>query len=81
MPWTDEGRRTAVQARVQVRAAMQREHDEQVRPHLELAARLGLKGNRLVGFLEVNGVLPPGGVRGQWSRQAVRRISRRLGLR
>ena len=46
MPWTDTGRRTAVDVRVQARAAMQREHDEQVRPHLELAARLGLKGDR-----------------------------------
>lgn len=81
MPWTDEGRKTAVQARVKVRIEAQREHDERVRPHLELAARLGLKGNRLVDFLEVNSVPPPGGARGQWSRQAVRRISRRLGLR
>lgn len=78
MPWTDEGRRRAVEIRVQVRAAQQRAHDERVRPHLETAARLGLRGNALLDFLDANDVPPPQGIR--WTRMAAQRIRRRLGL-
>lgn len=77
--WTEEGRRRAVERRVYVRAQAQAAHDERVRPYFELAARLDLRGVRLTEWLDANGVPPPRpGIR--WSRQAARRISRRLGL-
>ena len=78
MPWTDDGRKRAVAARVQVRAAKQREHDEQLRPWLEQAARLRLRGNALVDWLDANDVPPPRG--GRWTRMSVQRIRQRLGL-
>ena len=78
MPWTDEGRKRAVEVRVQVRAEQQRAHDERCRPHFETAARLGLRGNALLDFLDANDVPPPQGAR--WTRMAAQRIRRRLGL-
>ena len=63
----------------QPRADKRREHAEQVRPYLELAARFRLPGDRLAEWLKFNGVPPPSG-RNAWSCQAVRRIGRRLGL-
>ena len=78
MPWTDDGRKRAVEARVQVRREQQQAHDERVRPHFQAAARLGLKGNALLDYLDANDVPPPQG--GRWSRMAAQRIRRRLGL-
>ena len=78
MPWTDDGRKRAVEARVQVRREQQATHDEQLRPWLVQAARLNLKGNALVDWLDVNDVPPPRGDR--WTRMTVQRIRRRLGL-
>lgn len=63
----------------QTRAGKRREHAERVRPHLQLAARFHLPEDRLVEWLEFNGVPPPSG--SQWSLRTVRRIGRRLGLR
>ena len=79
MGWTDAARRKAVQHRVRVRAERQQDHDEQVRPYLELAGWLGLRGDGIVEFLQAHDVQAPGGG-GAWSRQAVRRICHRLGL-
>ena len=62
----------------QLRAGKRREHAEQVRPHLKVAARFHLPEDRLVEWLEFNGVPPPSGSR--WSLRTVRRIGRRLGL-
>ena len=62
----------------QLRAGKRREHAEQVRPHLRVAARFHLPEDRLVEWLEFNGVPPPSGSR--WSLRTVRRIGRRLGL-
>lgn len=78
MPWTDEGRERAVDARVQVRREQQAAHDALVRPWFEMARSMGLKGNGLVDFLEANDVPTPGGSR--WSRMTARRIQTRLGL-
>ena len=62
----------------QLRAGKRREHAEQVRPHLKVAARFHLPEDRLVEWLEFNGVPPPSG--SKWSLRTVRRIGRRLGL-
>ena len=77
MPWTDEGRRRSVEARVQVRAEMQRQHDDLVRPWLMQAARLRLRGNALVDWLDANHMPAPRGNR--WTRMTEQRI-RRLDL-
>ena len=78
MPWTDDGRKRAVEVRVQVRREQQQAHDERCCPHFEMAAGLGLKGNALLDYLEANNVPPPQGAK--WSRMAAQRIRRRLGL-
>ena len=78
MPWTDEGRVRAVEARVQLRREQQAAHDEQLRPWLVQAERLRLRGNALVDWLDANDVPPPRGDR--WTRMTVQRIRRRLGL-
>ena len=78
MPWTNEGRKRAVEVRVQIRAEQQRAHDERCRPHFETAARLGLRGNALLDFLDANDVPPPQGAK--WTRMAAQRIRCRLGL-
>ena len=62
----------------QTRAGKRREHAEQVRPHLRVAARFQLPEDRLVEWLEFNGVPPPSG--SKWSLRTIRRIGRRLGL-
>ena len=62
----------------QTRAGKRREHAERVRPHLKVAARFQLPEDRLVEWLEFNGVPPPSG--SKWSLRTVRRIGRRLGL-
>ena len=62
----------------QTRAGKRREHAELVRPHLRVAARFQLPEDRLVEWLEFNGVPPPSG--SKWSLRAIRRIGRRLGL-
>ena len=62
----------------QLRAGKRREHAERVRPHLKVAARFHLPEDRLVEWLEFNGVPPPSG--SKWSLRTVRRIGRRLGL-
>ena len=62
----------------QLRAGKRREHAERVRPHLKVAARFHLPEDRLVEWLEFNGVPPPSG--NKWSLRTVRRIGRRLGL-
>ena len=78
MPWTDDGRKRAVETRVQVRRRQQQRHDAQVRPWLVQGDRLRLKGDALVDFLDANDVPPPQGAR--WTRMAAQRIRRRLGL-
>ena len=78
MPWTDEGRKRGVEVRVQVRREQQQDHDERVRPYFQATARLGLRGNALLDYLEANDVPPPQGTK--WTRMAAQRIRRRLGL-
>ena len=64
---------------IKLRVGKRREHAERVRPHLRVAARFNLPEDRLVEWLEFNGVPPPSG--SKWSLRIVRRIGRRLGLR
>ena len=75
MPWPE----TAVRSRIQARQARQAQHDETVRPILEDVQRHGLGLAAAAEALEREGVRPPGGS-GGWSRTAVWRIAKRLGI-
>ena len=76
MPWTRRGKTAVGRSPGAGPFEMQRQHDELARPSLMQAARLRLRGNALVDWLDANHVPPRGNT---WTRMTEQRI-RRLDL-